>query len=250
MNTNRQAAARAASDRRNATLAGLCYFITHVTSIGAFVLYAPLLNDPGYVVGSGADTQVLVGVLFEVILAFAVIGTSVALYPVARRQHEGVALGYVGLRTLEAAVIVVGVIPMLAIVTLRQLVGTTGGDAAAFSAAGQALTATYNWTFILGPGLVCATNTVLMAYIMYTSRLVPRFIPVLGLIGGPLIFVISVAKLLGVYGQFPAWAEASVIPIFAWEISLALYLILRGFRSPTAVAEPARAAAGELFSRA
>ena len=162
----------------------------------------PYLMKVSDIVGSDPDTQVLVGVFFEVILALAVVGTAVALFPVVKRQNEGVALGYVGLRTLEAGIIAVGVVPLLAVVTLRQhLTGTAGADTATLVALGNALVAFHNWTFLLGPSYVCGTNTVLMAYLMYRSGLVPRFVPVLGLVGGPLVFASGAAQMFGIYEQ-------------------------------------------------
>ncbi|EWM17622.1 DUF4386 domain-containing protein [Kutzneria sp. 744] len=91
--------------------AGALYLVTHVTSIAAVILYDRLLTDPS----SGTNPNVQVGALLEIILALAVIGTAVALYPFVKRHGEAVALGYIGLRTLEAAVIAVGVLPLLAL---------------------------------------------------------------------------------------------------------------------------------------
>jgi hypothetical protein len=195
------------------------------------VLYGPVLNHADYIVGPGPDTRVLVGAILEIILAMANIGTAVTLFPVVKRQNEGVALGYVGLRTLEAGIIAVGVVPLLTIVTLRQnLTGTA--DAVAI---GRTLVGFHNWTFLIGPGLVLGINTVLLAYVLYRSGLVARFIPVLGLVGGPLVFASSAATLFGVYQQVSVWAGIAAVPVFAWEICLALYLIIKGFR-PAALA--------------
>ena len=218
--------------RRTAVVAGVLYLVTHVTSIGGLALYGPVLSKSDYIVGSVTDTRVLLGAFLEVILALAIVGTAVALYPVVKRQNEGVALGYMGLRTLEAGIIAIGVVPLLAVVTLRQhLTGTAGTDVVSL---GNALVAFHNWTFLLGPSYVCGTNTVLIAYLMYRSGLVPRFIPVLGLIGGPLVFASGAAQMFGLYEQVSVWAAIAALPIFAWEVSLALYLILRGFRPSAA----------------
>ena len=237
--------------RKLAIAAGVCYLITHVTSVSAPFLYGPILNHTGYVLGSGADTRVVLGAFLEIILAMANIGTAVALFPVVKRWGEGLALGYVGLRTLEGGIIAVGVLPLLAVVTLRgHLAGATGTDTAALVALGQSLVAVHNWTFILGPGLVCGVNTVLMASLMFRSRLVPRVIPVLGLVGGPLVFAYNAAVLFGLSAHIPAWVAIGVIPIFAWEVSLALWLIIKGFRPAALAATPARPAATELVSAA
>ena len=229
----------------------MLYLITHVTSVGAAVLYGPILNNPGYIIGSGRDTPVLLGAFFEVILALAVVGTADALFPVVKRWNEGVALGYVGLRTLEAGIIAVGVVPLLAAVTLRQdLTGMAGTNTDALATLGNALVALHNWTLVLGPGFVCGTNTVLMAYLMYKSGLVPRSIPVLGLIGGPLVFAYHAAQMLGLYDQIPAWAAVAVVPIFAWELTLAIWLIARGFNLSATASDSAKTATNELLNAA
>jgi hypothetical protein len=217
------------SPRRLAIITGVCFLVTHVTAVAAPALNGLALSSTAS--STGTDTQLVLAALLEVILALAIVGTAVALYPVARCWNEGAALGYVGLRTLEAAVIAVGVVPLLTLVTLRQ--STAGAvDAGAITVLSDTLVMFYKWTILIGPGLVCATNTVVMAYVLFSSHLVPRFIPVLGLIGGPLIFIMTVGRMLDGYSQLPAWAALAVLPIFAWEVSLALWLISKGFRQP------------------
>jgi Domain of unknown function (DUF4386) len=224
-----------ASPRRIATAAGVLFLVTHVTSVGALILYGPVLNNPDYVVGPGADARVLVGGLLEVILAIAIVGTAVALFPVVKREDEGIALGYVGLRTLEAATILVGVVSLLAVVTLRQQhAGSAGADATSLVTVARALVAVHDWTFLVGPNFVLGTNTVLLAVLLYRSRLVPRFIPILGLIGGPLVFVVALGVLFGLYKQVSPIGAIAAVPAFAWELSLAFWLIVKGFK-PSAI---------------
>jgi hypothetical protein len=174
---------------------------------------------------------VLVGALFDVICAMAIIGTAVALFPIVKRQNEGIALGYVGLRTLEAAIIAAGAVSMLAAVTLLQMGTTTGQATYGTVTLGNAFVGAYKWTALVGPGLVCGVNTVLMAYLMYRSRLVPRFIPVLGLVGGPLVFAYNVTIMFGLTDGITPLAAILVLPIFAWEVTLAIRLIVKGFDS-------------------
>jgi hypothetical protein len=233
--------------RRIAIAAGVFYLVTHVTPVGALILYGPVLNSAGYIVGSGPDTRVLLGAFFEVILAFAVVGTAVTLFPVVRRQNEGVALGYVGLRTLEAAIIVIGVVSLLAVVTLRQA-GIAGTDQATLVTVGRALVAVHNWTFLVGPSFTSGANTVLMAYLMYRSGLVPRFIPVLGLVGGPLVFASATAVLFGLLGQYSVWPAIASLPEFAWELTLAFWLIAKGFNASATASESAKTETNELLS--
>lgn len=223
------------STRATALTAGLLFLVTHVTSVTALALYGPLLDDPEYVLGSGAPTGILWGAFLEGILALAVVGTAVTLYPVVKRQSEGFALGYVGLRVTEAAVIVVGIVPLLAILTLRDDGGAAGTEAGALVAVGQALVAVHNWTFLLGPSFVLGVSTVLLASLLHRSHLVPRFIPVLGLVGGPLVFLSASATLFGIYDQVSVWGAIAAVPVFAWELSLALSLVVKGFNPASPV---------------
>ena len=206
--------------------------ITFIASIpAAFVLLVPVLNNPDYIVGSGPDTGVVWGNLLDVISALACIGTAVALYPVVKRQNEAAALGFVAARVLEAAVIFVGVVSLLSVVTLRQdLAGAAGADAASLVTTGKALVAIHNWTFLLGPGLMPAVNALLLGYLMYRSGLVPRVIPVLGLIGAPLLIAAATATMFGIIDQVSVGSGIATIPIFFWELSLGVWLVVKGFK--------------------
>lgn len=216
------------SPRKTAFVAGVFFIVAAAAAIVGLALYDPVLNDSGFVTGHGSDTQVLVGALFEVFVAISVIGTAVTLYPAVRGQGEGLAMGYVAGRVLEATVIVVGLISLLAVVTLRQ----EASDAASLPALSEALVAVHDWTFLLGPGFAIGVNTLMLAYLMYRSQLVPRWIARIGLVGGPLLFASSTAILLGAYEQLDPIAGALAFPVFAWEMSLAVYLIVKGFCRP------------------
>ncbi len=220
------------STRRIAVVAGVFFIVAAVAAIIGLALYSPVLNDPSYIVtGSGNDTRVTLGAFFEVILAIAVIGTAVTLFPIVKRQNEGVALGYVCGRVVEAIVIVVGIISVLSVVTLRRdFAGTTAANAISLVTVGKSLVAIHGWTFLFGPSLAIGVNTLLLAYLMYRSRLVPRVIAVLGLIGGPLIFASGTAVMFGLYQQISIWGSVGAIPVFAWEMSLAVWLIVKGFK--------------------
>jgi hypothetical protein len=167
----------------------------------------------------------------EVLLAIANIATAVVLFPILRRQQESLALGYVTARVVESTVIVVGLISLLSVVTVRQDFEEVTGDDSTLNVAGQALVAIHDWTFLLGPGFCVAVgNGLLLGYLMYTSGLVPRPMAMLGLIGGSLIFVSSTLVLFGAYEQTDPPAFLMALPEIAWEASLGIYLIVKGFR--------------------
>ena len=143
--------------RKTALVAGIFYLITFI-SIPTLALYSPVKNHRDFILGSGTHTGVLVGCLLEVIVALAGIGTAVTLYPVVKRQNEGVALGFVAARVLEAAMIFIGVLSLLSLVTLRQTGGAAGTDAAALVTTGASHVAIYNWTMLLGQTLMPAST--------------------------------------------------------------------------------------------
>jgi hypothetical protein len=227
-----QQAATMTSLRKTALIAGAFYLITFASSIPPVLfMLSPVLDDPGYIIGSGPDTQVLLACFLDMINALAAIGTAVALYSVVKRQHEGFALGFVTTRLMEAAVIMIGVISLLSVVTLRQdLAGTAGVDAASLVTTGQALVAIRDWTFLLGPAVMAALNAVLLGTLMYRSGLVPRVIPVIGLIGAPMLLASAIATFFGVHELDSAVHMIATGPIFVWELSLGIYLVVKGFK--------------------
>jgi hypothetical protein len=215
--------------RKTALVAGALYLLTFV-SIPTLFLYGPV-RSPKYIIGPGPDTGALFGGILEMIVALAGIGTAVALYPVVKRQNEGVALGFVGSRVLEAATIFAGVAILLSVVTLRQ--AGAGADALV---TGQALVALYDRTMLLGQGLLPAVNALLLGSLLYQSRLVPRVLPLLGFIGAVLLVASDIGTLFNLWGQKSAVAALAAVPIALWEFSLGVYLIVKGFKpSPITV---------------
>jgi len=212
------------STRKISLTAGLLYLLTFV-SIPTLFLYNAV-RGANYIVGSGPDTSVFVGGTLELIVALAGIGTAVALYPVLKRQNEGVALGFVGVRTLEAAMTFVGVFSLLAVVGLRRAGAGTGA-----LATGQALIGMHDWTFVLGQSLFPAVSALLLGSLLYQSRLVPRVLPVLGFIGAPLLVASSIATLFGVNHYGSGISGLAGLPIAVWEFSLGVYLVVKGFRA-------------------
>jgi hypothetical protein len=224
--------------RRTAFMGGAFYLITFASSIPAVFLLAPVLNDPNYIVSSGADTQVTWGAVLDLVNALACIGSAVALFPVVKRQSEALALGFVTTRMFEAAVIVIGVVSLLSVVTLRQP-GATGAEADSLVVAGQSLVAVRDWTFLLGPNVMAALNALLLGTLMYKSGLVPRVIPAMGLVGAPLLLAVTIATIFGLTDHGSAWWIV-VAPIFFWELSLGVYLVVKGFKPSPITAGLAR----------
>jgi Domain of unknown function (DUF4386) len=226
--------------RRRARIAGIFFVVTFI-SIAALPLYHSVLNDHGFIVGSGGDTHVQLGAVAEIITAIAGIGTAVALYPILRRQSESLALGYVTLRVVESALIAVGIVSLLALVTLRQDLAGGGADRASLILTGRSLVAIHDATFLLGPAFCAAIgNGLMLGYLMFRSGLVPKRFAMFGMAAGSLALLTAVLVLFGAYGQVSGTSAALTFPEAAWELSLGIYLIAKGFRSDATVFAHAR----------
>lgn len=214
---------------RVARIAGGLYLLTVVASIPALALKAPVLADPSLLTAPGGQNALLWASALELVLAVACVGTAVVLYPVARRQSETAALGFVAARVVEAALILVGVVAMLAVVTVPR--GAAAVDGTGGALVDAALVGVHDWAFLIGPGLIPVINALCLGWIMYHSRLVPRTLPILGFIGAPLLLASATATLFGVLDQVSTLAGIAALPIAAWEIGLGAWLLVKGFRT-------------------
>jgi hypothetical protein len=218
--------------RKIALWGGLLYLVTFAASIPQLKLFKNAVDNPDYLSTASGHTGLLVGACLEVITALAGIGTAVALYPVTRRISSTAAIGFVTSRVIETAMIMVGALSMLSLVTLHHdFGGATGSKADALSVANHSLVAMRQWTFALGPGLMPAVNAMFLGYAMYRSGLIPRILPTIGFIGAPILVASTTATIFGAWSQTSHWAALFAMPIAAWEFSLGVYLTFKGFRS-------------------
>ncbi|WP_062287772.1 DUF4386 domain-containing protein [Demequina phytophila] len=223
--------------RRMAGAAGALYLVTHVTSVAAVMLYGGMITDDAWLTGDGSGAPQLLGALLDVVLALAVVGTALFLHPLLRRDAPVGARAYVALRGLEAGVILIGAVSVIALVALRDA-GEAGG------AAGIALRELYSGTFLVGAGLVVGVHTVVLATVLWRLRAVPRWIPALGIAGAILVTASNLTVMFGLQGEITTARSLAAVPIFVWEISLAITLLTRGLRLParaTAASSPREA---------
>ena len=213
--------------RKTSLAAGVLYLLTFV-SIPTLAMYGPV-KGANYVLGAGPDTGAIFGGILEMIVALAGIGTAVALFQVVKRQNEGVALGFVASRTLEAAGTFASVACLLTVVTLRQ-----EGAGASALVTSHALVALYDRLFLITQSFIPAVNALLLGYLLYQSRLVPRALPLLGLIGAPLLVAADLAVLFDLIGRTSTPALVTALPIALWEFSLGVWLVVKGFK-PSAI---------------
>jgi hypothetical protein len=216
--------------RKTALAAGVLYLLSFI-SIPTLALYSGL-RDPNYIVGPASGTGAIWGGVLEMIVALAGIGTAIVLYPVVKRQNQSLALGFVGIRVLEAATIVSGIVIVMSMVSLRQ-----AGAGSESLTTGKALVAMHNWTFLTGQGFLPAVSAVLLGTLLYKSRLVPRALPLLAFIGAPLLTISFIATLFGYWTQVSPQSGLLTVPDALWEFSLGVYLIVKGFKTSPITAD-------------
>jgi len=216
------------SMRKTALAVGVLFILTFITSIGAVIAYGPVLSDQNYITGAGADTRVFFGAFLELFLIVTNIGCAVVLFPLLKKNGEGLALGYVAARIVECTFILVGILAVLAIVTLRQT--ATAADGGSLALMGKTLLAIKNWTFLLGPGFTDGIGTgLILGYLMYNSGLVSRRMALFGVVGGPLLAASGIAVLMGAIPQGSPVQSILTIPEIIWELFLGLWLTFKGF---------------------
>ena len=230
------------SFRKTALVGGILYLVTFVGSIASALLVGPALNDPSYVLGAGADQQIGLGAIFELVNVFGLIGCGIAFFSVVRKVHEGLAIGYLATRLFEGAIITVSVISLLSVITLRQQVAA-GADGESLAPDAAALVAVRNWAIVIGSNMA-PFNALMLGTALYRARLVPRWMPALGLVGAPILISFVVGLILGVAQVGTVFHVVAVLPFFIWELVLGLWLTFKGFNenSPIALAERARQA--------
>lgn len=216
------------SHRKVSRAAGILYVLTFV-SIPTLALYRPV-KGANYILGSGSNTSAIVGGILEIVVALAGIATAVVLFPILKKQNETFALGLVAARILESATIFVGVAFLLSIVTLKQ-----NGAGAGALLTSHALVDLYNRIFLLGQSFMPAVCDLLLGFMLYKSRLVPRRLSLIGIVGGPLLVIGYLAVLFNTIDQHGALAGLSALPVAVFEFSLGIWLIAKGF-DPDAVA--------------
>jgi hypothetical protein len=213
--------------RKTALVAGVFYLLTFV-SIPTLSLYGSV-KGANYIIGAGPDTAAITGGILEIIVALAGIGTAVVLFPVLKKQNEAAALGLVASRILESGTIFVGVAFLMSIVTLRQ-----AGAGAGALVTSHALVALYDRIFLLGQSFMPAVNDLLLGILLYQSRLVPRFLPLIGIVGAALLITGDIAVLFGFIGQHAPSTALAALPVALFEFSLGIWLTVKGF-NPSAI---------------
>src|SRR5262245_2800617 len=237
--TSRRGENQVDRDRRTARWVGLWFLGTFVFSIPGYLLYRDALTDPAFVIGAGS-ANVRLGAFLEILTAICGIATAVVLYRIARRVSESIAIGYVALRIVESTVIIVGLVSMLALLTMREDFAATGGAEALAVGTGKSLLALHDWTFIIGPAFCAGIgNGIMLGYLLYRGQLVPCGWAILGMVGGTIALVSATCQLFGVFENGSTPTAILIAPEFVWELFVGISLTFKGFTPSPVLAAPA-----------
>ncbi len=209
------------ASRKTSLTAGILYLLTFI-SIPTLSLYHEV-HQPAFLSSSAPSSDVVIGGMLELLMALFCIGTAIVLYPLLKKQNETLALGFVTARVLEAALIFAGVAALLTVLQMRTL----GAEASIMT---RGLVMLYDRLFLISQSFIPAINGLLLGTLLYQSRLVPRLLPIIGIIGAFTLTAGDIAVLFGVIDQRAPLAGVSATPIALWEFSLGVYLTVKGFK--------------------
>lgn len=207
--------------RKTSLTAGILYLLTFI-SIPTLSLYHEI-HQPNFILSAAPASDVVLGGILELLMALACIGTALVFYPVLKKQNETLALGFVAARILEATLIFAGVASLLTVLNLRSI----GPEAQVMS---RGLVMLYDRLFLISQSFIPAVNALLLGTLLYQKRLVPRILPIIGIVGAFTLVAGDVAVLYGLFDQRAPLAGLSAVPIALWEFSLGIYLTVKGFK--------------------
>ncbi len=233
------------SNKTTARIVGALFIIATVAYSLSAILLDPILGGSDYLTKASAnENQIIIGALLMLIMGFAVAGIGIMMFPILKKHNEALALGYVGFRIIEGVLFIVSVVSLLSLLTLSQEFVKAGApDASYFQTLGTLFQVEQYWAYHMGTisfGLAAS----IFYYLLYQSKLIPRWLSVWGLIGVPLWFAVS---LLIMFDSITESLEIFLyLPIAVNEMVLAVWLIVKGFNSSAITSESAKTDINEI----
>lgn len=216
--------------RKTAIIVGVLFIVATVASILGSVFLGSILEAPNYLISVSAHgNQMIIAVIFFLIAAISAFATSFMLFPLLRRHIESLAMGYVGLRLFENVFYIVGTIGLLMMLTVSQKYVAGAVDASYYQSLGTLLLALQNWSVLIGTLIFFGLGSMTLNYVLYQSKLIPRWLSVWGLIGAALVLLYGSLGIFGLGMGLTSPFAVLAIPIALQEMVFAVWLIVKGF---------------------
>jgi len=217
-------------EKANARITGMAFITATVTAIIGLTLYDPVIHEADYLSAAARHSnQIVLGAVFELILACANIGTGIMLFPHLRKVNQSLGLGYALFRLLEVVFILIGLLSMLSIVSISHDYMNQTGNAVVLQTNASILKTIHGWAFVLGPHFMLGINTMIYSALFYQSALIPKRLALLGTTGAFLILTASLLEMFSVISTFSIALILMALPIAVYEMILAGWLIRKGF---------------------
>lgn len=224
---------RAMHHRNTARLVGFLFIVATVAGVVSLLLQQPVTDAPDVLVAASLnESRVATGALFELIMGIAVVAIAIVFHPVMRRFSERLALGYLAARTIEAVMFAIDIVALFVLLTLSRGLGSAGARAGSqLQTLGDLLQTGRDWTGNVPGTAAFALSALILNFVLYKARLVPRWLSVWGL-GGAILYLAGGVMVM--YGLEPMATThvVLVVPTAVQEMALAVWLIVSGFHEP------------------
>jgi hypothetical protein len=215
------------SPKLAAQIIGTLFLLAFVSYLVGNILLTPTLEALNYLTSASANkVQLIIGLLLELLCAVAVIGIPATLLPIIGADQKSLAFWYLGCRAVEATLIFVGGLVLLALVPLSEAyLKASSSDQSVFQTLGTLLLDQHYWAYQL-MSVAVGVGGLLFYTLLQRAKLVPRFLSVWGLLGYALLLLGAILELfdlkVGVLLAMPGGLN---------EIFLGVWLIVKGFNT-------------------
>jgi hypothetical protein len=218
--------------RKAAVIVGVLFIAATVASSLGIFIFGSILDSPDFLSSVSANEyKVIMAAIFMLIYVVAAVVIAIMMYPILKKHNEALALGYVAARTIEGMLFTAyAAIPLLLLTLSQEFVKAGTPDTSYFQTGGTLLQTASDWALSLGLRLAFGLSALILNYLLFSLKLVPRWLSGWGFIGAILVFALLPLEFFSIN-----LTEILDLPIAVQEMVFAVWLIVKGF-NPSAIA--------------
>jgi hypothetical protein len=219
--------------RKTAAIVGALFIIATATSLATVPFLGSALEGQDFILKiTNNGNGVMMASMLMTILAISVVGIGALMFPILRKQFEGFGIAYAGIRLVEGIFIVLSSVCLLGMLSMGQDYAAGRLDQASSQSIGALLISIRDWSLMFGTLFFLSLGGLVLNYVLYKSRLVPRWLSTWGLVGGVGILIYGMMGLFGTDTNAFDIASLLAAPIAVQEMVFASWLIIKGFDEP------------------